>query len=77
MQHRGEQLDLPVQDPAQPLAVDRDRGQQPVQAAGVRQVPQPAAGDLVQDARVNGVDQGPDPGLALSCSAFSGQGIDG
>ena len=29
VQHGGEQLDLPVQYPAEPLAVDRDRGSSP------------------------------------------------
>jgi len=33
VQHRGEQLDLPVRDAAQPFPVDRDRGQQVIQAA--------------------------------------------
>jgi hypothetical protein len=64
LQHRGEQLDLAVGDAAQPFPVDRDRGQQPVQAAGIRQGAQPAADDLVEDVRADGVDQGADPRLA-------------
>jgi hypothetical protein len=64
LQHGGEQLHLAVRDPAQPLAVDGDRGQHAVQAVGVRQVPQPAAGNLVQDLRADRVDQGPDSRLA-------------
>jgi hypothetical protein len=63
-QHGGEQFRLPVQDSPQPFPVDRDRGQQPVQAAGVRQVAEPAADDLVQDVRADEVEQRPDPGLA-------------
>ena len=65
MQDGGEQLDLPVQHPAEPLAVDRDRGQQPVQAAGIREVAQPPAGNLIQDLGAGEVEQRPDPGLAL------------
>ncbi len=49
VQHGGEQLDLPVQHAAQPLAFDRDRGQQPVQFPGVREVAEPAAENLAQD----------------------------
>ena len=64
VQHRGEQLDLAVQDAAQPLAVDGDRGQQPVQPPGIRQLAQPAADDLVQEVRADRVDQGADPRLA-------------
>ena len=52
VQHRGEQLDLPVADAAQPFPVDRDRGQQVLQPARVRQGAQPAAGELVQFPRV-------------------------
>ena len=64
VQHRGEQLHLlSVPDPAQPLAVDRDRPQQPVQAPGTGQRPQPAAGDLVQLRRVDLLEQGADPFL--------------
>jgi hypothetical protein len=47
VQHRGEQLDLAVQDAAEPFPVDRDRGQRPVQAAGVRQGAKPAADQVV------------------------------
>jgi hypothetical protein len=64
VEHRGEELDLAVQDPAQPLAVDRDRGQQPVQPARVRQVPQPAADQVVQEVRPDRLDERADPGLA-------------
>jgi hypothetical protein len=48
----------------QPFPVDRDRGQQAVEPAGVRQVAQPAADDLVQVLRVQFLDQGADPLLA-------------
>ena len=64
VEHGGEQLDLPVEDAAQPLAVDRDRGRRPVQPAGVREVAQPAAEDLVQDSGVDEVQERADPGLA-------------
>jgi hypothetical protein len=64
VQHRGEELDLAVQDAAQPLAVDRDRGQRLVQPARVRQGAQPAADEVVEEVRADGLDQGPDPGLA-------------
>jgi hypothetical protein len=64
VEHGGEELDLAVQDAAQPLPVDRDRGQQAVQLPRVCQVAQPAAEDLVQDLRVDEVQQRPDPGLA-------------
>jgi hypothetical protein len=47
VQHRGEQLDLAVDDAAQPFPVDRDRGEQAVEAAGVRQAAQPAADQVV------------------------------
>jgi hypothetical protein len=39
-------------------------GQQPVQAAGGREVAQPPAGNLIQDLGVDEVEQRPDPGLA-------------
>ena len=43
VQHRGEQLDLlPVADAAQPFAVDRDRGQQPLQPPASASAAQPA-----------------------------------
>ena len=64
VQHGGEQPRPGRQHAAQPLAVDRDRPQQPVQAPGVRQVAEPAAEDLVQDLGVDEVEQRPDPGLA-------------
>lgn len=64
VQQGGEQLDLPVQDAAEPFAVDRDRGQQPVQFSLVREVAEPAAEDVVEDRGVEEVEQGPDPGLA-------------
>ena len=64
VQHRGEQLDLPVADPAQPFPVDRDRGEQRFQAARAGQVAQPAADELVQFLRVQFLDQGADPLLA-------------
>ena len=65
VQHRGEQFHLlPVADPAQPFAVDRDRGQQPLQLPRVRQRPQPPAGELVQLRRVDLLQQGTDPFLA-------------
>jgi hypothetical protein len=55
---------LPVQDAAQPLPVDCDGGQQPLQSARVRQFPHPAADDLIKDVHADGVDQGADPRLA-------------
>ncbi len=64
VQHRGEQLDLPVRDAAQPLPVDRDRGRQPVQPAGVRQGAQPAPDQVIKGIGADGVDQGADPRLA-------------
>jgi len=64
VQHRGEQLDLAVQHPAEPLAVDRDRGQQAVQFPRVREIAEPAAEDVVEDLGVDEVQQRPDPGLA-------------
>ena len=66
VQHRGEQLLGAVGDAAQPLAVDRDRGQQRLQLPGLRQRPQPAADDLVQAPGVDGLDEGADPLLAGS-----------
>jgi hypothetical protein len=64
VQHRSEQLELPVADAAQPFPVDRDRGQQAIQAARAGQAAQPAADDLVQFLRVQFLDQGADPLLA-------------
>jgi hypothetical protein len=64
VQHRGEQLDLPVPDAAQPLPVDRDRREQRFQAPRAGQSAQPAADDLVQCLRVQFLDQGADPLLA-------------
>jgi hypothetical protein len=64
VQHRGEELDLAVQDAAQPLAVDRDRGQRLVQPARVRQGAEPPAGEVVQQVRADRLDEGADPGLA-------------
>ena len=64
LEHRCEQLDLAVRDAAQPFPVDRDRGQQPVQPACVRQGAQPAAGQVIEDIRADDVDQGADPLLA-------------
>jgi hypothetical protein len=64
VQQRGEQLDLPVRYPAQPLAVDRDRGQQPLQPAGLSQRAQPAADELIEGVRVQVLDQGAQPRLA-------------
>jgi hypothetical protein len=58
VQHRGEQLDLPVRDAAQPLAIDRDRGQQRLQSPGSSQCAQPAADDLIQPAGVQPLDEG-------------------
>jgi hypothetical protein len=55
---------LPVADPAQPLAVDRDRPQQAVQPARFSQAAQPAADQLIRPARVQFLDQGADPFLA-------------
>ncbi len=64
VQHRGEQLDLPVRHAPQPFAVDRDRGQQPVHPARVRHRAQPAADQLVQLLGADALDQGADPLLA-------------
>jgi hypothetical protein len=64
VQHRGEELALAVQDAAQPLAVDRDRGQRLVQPARVRQGAEPPAGEVVQQVRADRLDEGADPGLA-------------
>ena len=64
VQHGGKQLDMPVQHPAEPLAVDRDSGQQAAQATGGREAAQPPAGNLVQDLGVDEAEQRPDPGLA-------------
>jgi hypothetical protein len=61
VQHRGEQLDLPVADAAQPFPVDRDRGEQRFRAARAGQVAPTAADDLVQFLRVQFLDQGADP----------------
>jgi hypothetical protein len=47
LQHRGEQLDLAVGDAAQPFPVDRDRGEQPIESPGVREIAQPAADQVV------------------------------
>ncbi len=66
VQHRGEQLDLPVRDAAQPFPVDRDRGQQVIQAARVCQGAQPAADQVIEGVRSDGMDQGADPLLAGS-----------
>jgi hypothetical protein len=69
VQHRGEELDLAVQDAAQPLAVDRDRGQRLVQPARVRQGAEPPAGEVVQQVRADRLDEGADPSaLALLAS---------
>jgi hypothetical protein len=54
LQHRGEQLDRPVCDAAQPFSVDRDRSEQPVEAAGGRQAAQPAADQVIGGARNGG-----------------------
>ena len=64
VQHRGEQLDLPVRHAAQPLAVDRDRGQQALQPSGGGQRAQPVPDDLIQRLRVQHMQQGADPLLA-------------
>ena len=64
LQHRGEQLLGAVGDAAQPLAVDRDRGQQRLQLPRLRQGPQPRTDDLVQGLRVDGLDESADPLLA-------------
>jgi len=64
VQHRGKQLDLAVQHAAEPFPVDRDGGRQAARLAGVRQVTQPAPGDLVEAVRADGVDQRADPRLA-------------
>jgi hypothetical protein len=64
VQHGGEQLHLAVQDAAEPLPVDRDRGQQAVEAVGAREVAQPAADQVVEEVRSDGLDQGTDPRLA-------------
>ena len=64
VQQRGEQLDLPVRDSAQPFPVDGDRGQQPLELPGGGQGAQPAAGDLIQPDRIQCLEQGPDPLLA-------------
>jgi hypothetical protein len=49
---------------SQPLPVDRVRRQRPVRPARVRQVPQPAADQAIEEVRADGLDQGADPGLA-------------
>jgi hypothetical protein len=64
VQHGGEQLDLAVRDTAEPFSVDRDRGQQVIQPARVRQGAQPVPDQVVQDVSASGVDQGADPRLA-------------
>ena len=48
VQHRGEQLHLPVQHAPEPFPVHRDRGQRTVQASGVHQAAEPAADQVVQ-----------------------------
>ncbi|HUY50170.1 MAG TPA: hypothetical protein VMV92_31445 [Streptosporangiaceae bacterium] len=58
VQHRGEQLDLPVRDAAQPFPVDCDRGQQVPWLPGGGQGAQPAAGDH----RPGGPRPAPGPG---------------
>jgi hypothetical protein len=62
--HGGEQLDLAIQDPAQSFAVNRDRGQQPVQSARVCQLPEPAVNQVVQEVRADRLDERAEPGLA-------------
>ena len=65
VQHRGEQLDLPVADAAQPFAVDRDRGQQARPAA--RRPPGRAASPPVSSSSASAsivLEQGADPRLA-------------
>ena len=64
VKHRGEQLDLPAGGAAQPLAIDRDRGQGFFKAPRGGQGGQPAADEHVQRGGVKGLQQGADPLLA-------------
>jgi hypothetical protein len=64
VQHRGEQLDLPVCDAAQPLAIDPYRRQGLLKAACGGDGGQPAAAEQVQPGRVQGLQQRADPLLA-------------
>jgi hypothetical protein len=48
----------------QPFPVNGDRGQQMIQPPSICQGAQPAAGDLIEPARIQGLQQGADALLA-------------